>query len=135
MSISTDRIRISSGAPWEKTAGYCRAIRVGDRIEVAGTTAMREGEIQFPGDAYQQARCIFDIIQTAIVSAGGQMSDVIRTRMYITQVADAEAVTRAHGEVFGVIRPVATLVVVAGLISPELLVEIEASVEVSVSGS
>ena len=119
---------ISSGAPWEATIGYSRAVRVGNVVEVAGTTAMRHGEVVGEGDAETQAACILDIIEEALRAAGASLHDVVRTRIYLTDIArDWEAVGRAHGAVFGAIRPAATMVQVGGLIDPRLLVEIEAT--------
>ena len=119
---------ISSGAPWEATIGYSRAVRVGNVVEVAGTTAMRDGEAVGAGDAGAQAARILEIIAEALRAAGASLTDVVRTRIYLTDIArDWEAVGRAHGAVFGAIRPAATMVQVGGLIDPRLLVEIEAT--------
>ena len=126
MPKRTDRIHISSGAPWEAEVGYSRAVRIENRIEVAGTTAVLDGKPQFPGDPYRQTRRILEIIQAAIEEAGGSMADVVRTRMYITDAAHWPEVAKAHGEFFRDVRPASTLVVVKALIDPELLVEIEA---------
>lgn len=121
------RRRISSGGPWEAAAGYSRAVVVGDACFVSGTTdAGPDGRSQHPGDAGAQARAVFGIIERALVEAGFSLADVVRTRMFIVDPADAAAITAVHGELFGVIRPAATLVVVARLIEPSLLVEIEA---------
>lgn len=122
--------RISSGAPWESEVGYSRAVRTGNRIEVAGTTAMREGKPQFPDDPYNQAKLALEIIQKAIEEAGGSMADVVRTRIYITELSHWQEVAKAHGEFFRDVRPAATMVVVKGLIDPALLVEIEAVADV-----
>jgi enamine deaminase RidA (YjgF/YER057c/UK114 family) len=116
------RERVSSGSPWEGPYGYSRAIVVGDRCWVAGTTDPSNGH---PGDAAGQARAALATIERALHSLGFTLPDVVRTRMYVTDPADAPRVAAVHGEVFGEIRPVATLVIVAGLIEPELLVEIE----------
>lgn len=125
MSKTSPRIHISSGAPWESIVGYSRAVRVGDRIEVAGTTAIRNGEAQYPKDPYRQTRLILEIIQDAIEEAGGKIEDVVRTRIYIIERKHWEAVGKAHGEFFREIKPAATMVVVKELIDPALLVEIE----------
>ena len=117
------RRRVSSGSRWEGPYGYSRAIVVGDGCWVAGTT---DPSHDHPGDAAAQARAALGIIERALGEAGFALGDVVRTRMYVTEAADADAVARVHGEVFGVIRPASTLVVVAGLIEPGLLVEIEA---------
>lgn len=119
---------ISSGAPWEATIGYSRAVRVGNVVEVAGTTAMTGSEVVGEGDAYVQTVRVLAIIGEALRRAGAGFPDVVRTRIFVTDIVrDQEAVGRAHGEVFGAIRPAATMVQVGALIDPRLLVEIEAS--------
>lgn len=121
------RQRISSGGPWEASAGYSRAIVVGDGCWVAGTTdAGPDGTSLHPGDAAAQARAVLDIIERALLEGGFALADVVRTRMFVTDLADVPTVTAVHGEVFGDIRPAATLVAVAALMHPSLLVEIEA---------
>jgi len=118
---------ISSGGPWEAHAGYSRAVAVGDEAFVSGTTdAGPDGRSQHPGDAGAQARAVFEIIGRALGEAGFSLKDVVRTRMFVTDVAHVAAVTAVHGAVFREIRPAATIVVVAALIEPSLLVEIEA---------
>jgi enamine deaminase RidA (YjgF/YER057c/UK114 family) len=125
--LSDARRRISSGGPWESSGGYSRAIVVGDTCYVAGTTdAGPDGLSTHPGDAAAQARASFAIVERALVDAGFSLSDVVRTRMYVTDVADASAVAAVHGELFRDIRPAATLVAVAALMDPTLLVEVEA---------
>lgn len=122
------RHNISSGTRWEAFAGYSRAVRVGNWVEVAGTTAVDAAGQRVGGeDPYEQARFIFSKIEAALKEAGAGLADVVRTRMYVTDIRQWEAVARAHGEVFGEIRPAATLVQVGALIEPGLLVEIEAS--------
>lgn len=120
------RINISSGAKWEAIVGYSRAVRIGNVIEVAGTTAVDEnGQVVGPGDPGEQTRFILAKIEKALTSAGATLNDVIRTRMFVTNIADWEAIGRVHGFYFKDIKPAATMVEVKSLISPELLVEIE----------
>jgi enamine deaminase RidA (YjgF/YER057c/UK114 family) len=117
---------ISSGSPYEARFGYSRAVRIGDDVFVSGTTdAGPDGRSLHPGDPAGQARAIFEIIRRALGEAGFGLADVVRTRMFVTDLAHIEPVTAVHGEVFRDIRPAATIVVVAALIDPSLLVEIE----------
>jgi enamine deaminase RidA (YjgF/YER057c/UK114 family) len=117
---------ISSGAPWEAAVGYSRAVRVGDHIFVSGTTAVDEsGAVVGAGDPYQQAAFILKKIELALTEAGGKITDVVRTRMYVTDIAHWEAIGKAHGEFFSEVRPAATMVEVSRLIGQEMLVEIE----------
>ena len=118
---------MSSGGPWEARYGYSRAVVAGDACHVSGTTdAGPDGRSRHPGDAAAQARAALEIIDRALADAGFSREDVVRTRMYLTDPADAAAVGEVHGEWFRDIRPAATLVIVAALIEPTLLVEIEA---------
>ena len=120
------RQRVSSGAPWESVVGYSRAVRVGNHVSVAGTTAMNEqGELVGVGDAGAQTRQILSVIAKALCEAGASMNDVVRTRMFVTRIEDWEAIGQAHGEFFGDIRPTSTMVEVSSLIDPEMRVEIE----------
>jgi enamine deaminase RidA (YjgF/YER057c/UK114 family) len=121
------RRRISSGGPWEASAGYSRALVVGDGCWVAGTTdAGADGESRHPGDAGAQAVAAWAIVEAALAEAGFTLEDVVRTRMYVVDRRDIDAVIAVHGDRFGVTRPAATLVVVAALMRPSLLVEVEA---------
>jgi enamine deaminase RidA (YjgF/YER057c/UK114 family) len=121
------RQNIASGAPWEPVVGYSRAVRVGDHVYVSGTTATdAQGAIVGVGDPYAQTRQIIANLKSALERSGARLEDVVRTRIFVTDIAQWEAVGRAHGETFATIRPVCTMVEVSRLIAPEIMVEIEA---------
>ena len=119
-------IRLGSGAPWEGIVGYSRVVVRGEAAWVSGTTALVDGAVAHPGDAAAQTRQVLVMIRQALERAGFTLNDVVRTRMYVTDISRWEEIGRAHGEVFGDIRPATTMVQVAALIDPAMLVEIEA---------
>ncbi len=121
------RINIGSGTEWERTVGYSRVVRVGNIIEVSGTVAVENGEVVARDNPYEQTRFILAKIADYIGRAGGHMDDIVRTRIYVTNMLDGEEVGKAHGEFFRDIRPVTSMVEVRALIEPEYLVEIEAT--------
>lgn len=117
--------RISSGGPWEQKIGYSRAVVAGPYIHVSGSTATVDGVVQHPEDAYSQTLVAFSVIKKALKEGGHSLLDVVRTRMYLANEADMEAVGRAHGELFSEIRPAATMLAGIKFIDPAMLVEIE----------
>lgn len=123
--MSADRL-ISSGGPWEAKIGYSRAVVAGDYVHVSGSTATVDGELQHVGDAYGQTKVAFEVIAAALAQAGYALEDIVRTRVYLANAEDMDEVGRAHGELFGEIRPAATMIAGLKFINPAMLVEIEA---------
>lgn len=121
------KIKISSGAPWEDLVGYSRAVKADNLIEVTGTVAIKDGKVVGKDDPYKQAICILDMIENQLKRLDASLEDVIRTRIFVTDIKTWKEVGKAHGEVFGTIKPATTMVEVSALISPEYLVEIEAT--------
>ena len=119
------RQSVTSGAPWESKVGYCRAVRKGPFIEVAGTTAMKDGELVGIGNPYLQMMTIIEIMKKAIEELGGKLEDVVRTRIFVTNIEDFERIGEAHGVYFSDIKPASTLVEVSALVDPDTLVEVE----------
>jgi enamine deaminase RidA (YjgF/YER057c/UK114 family) len=127
-----DRQNISGESPFEPIYGFSRAVRVGKTVYVSGTGSIgRDGKAAHPGDAYAQTIDVFQKIETVLKEAGASLSDVVRTRIFCAEIRDFEAITKAHGELFGEIRPAASLIEVSGFVLPEMLVEIEVDAEIS----
>ena len=122
----SERINISSGVMWESKVGYSRAVKIGNIIAVSGTTAIINGEVKGENDYYIQTKTILEKIRTALIEAGAGMEDVIRTRIYVKDISNWEAVGKAHSEFFGKIRPASTMVEISSLVDKKMLVEIEA---------
>ena len=130
-----NRRTFGSGGPWEEIYGYSRALRVGDVVHVAGTTAAApDGGVEGGADVAAQANVVFDRIEAALAQAGARLADVVRTRMYVVPGVDTDAVGRVHGARFAHVKPVSTLVVVHALVRPDLLIEIEAEAVVPSAG-
>lgn len=127
---SPTRVRYSSGGPWEDAFGYSRAIRTGDHIVVSGCTAVVDSVVRHPGDAGTQMGVALDAVRDAITALGGSLGDVIRTRTYVVNRADCDSVGRMHAQRFADVRPAATMVLVAGLLDEEMLVEVEVEARV-----
>jgi enamine deaminase RidA (YjgF/YER057c/UK114 family) len=122
--VAADRL-ISSGGPWESVIGYSRAVVAGEYVHVSGSTATIDGVLQFEGDAYGQTLTAFKVIEAALAQADYTLNDVVRTRVYLANAEDMDAVGKAHGELFGEIRPAATMLAGIQFINPKMLVEIE----------
>ena len=125
------KTKVSSSAIWEDSIGYSRAVKVGNIIEVAGTTAVRNGDVVHTGDPYTQAKYIIKIIDHVLKQLDSGLEDVVRTRIYLKHVGDWEEVGKAHGEFFGTIKPACSMIAVSSMINPEMLVEIEATAIIS----
>ena len=124
------RMNIATNAPWEKLVGYSRAVRTGKTVEVSGTVAIRDNEVVGIGNPYAQTRRILEIINDVLQQAGGSINDIVRTRIYVTDITHWEEIGRAHGEVFGDVLPATTMIEVSQLIDPDCLVEIEATARI-----
>jgi enamine deaminase RidA (YjgF/YER057c/UK114 family) len=120
------RLLVSSGGPYEESIGYSRAVVAGPFVLVSGCTALLHGTVQHEGDPHGQTLSAFNVVERALAAVGCSLADVVQTRMYLTHISDQEEVGRAHAELFGAIRPASTMVQVAGLVDPRMLVEVEA---------
>ena len=125
---------VSSGSPFEATIGFSRSVRIGNRVVVSGTAPIFPEGVECPDDAEAQARRCFAIVEDALREAGATLADVVRTRMYLTGTEHAEAVSAVHGELFGDVRPAATMIVVSGFLNPRWVVEVEAEAELTAGG-
>lgn len=125
------RSKVSSGAIWEDAVGYSRAVKVGNTIEIAGTSAVKDGKVVFTGDPYLQAKYIINIFENVLNQLDASLEDIVRTRIFLKNVSDWEEVGRAHGEYFNKIKPASTMLAVLSMIDPEILVEIEATAIIS----
>ncbi|MBK8053663.1 MAG: RidA family protein [Saprospiraceae bacterium] len=125
------KTKVSSSAIWEDSIGYSRAVKAGNIIEVAGTAAVRNGDVVHTGDPYNQAKYIIKIIDHVLKQLDSRLEDVVRTRIYLKHVSDWEEVGKAHGEFFGTIKPACSMIAVSSMINPEMLVEIEATAIIS----
>lgn len=126
MSADKERINIASGSPWEPLRGYSRAVRVGDHLYISGTTAMSpNGEVMGQADAYEQTRYVIKVIKEILSLSGYSLGDVIRTRLFVTNITKWEEYARAHSEAFDVVRPASSIVQVSRLVDPRLLIEME----------
>jgi len=124
------RKNISSGAPWEDIVGYSRAVKIGNTIEVSGTAPVRDGEVS-GATAYEQTKVCLEIIEEALKKAGATLNDVVRTRMFVTDISKWEEIGKAHGEFFSSIKPATAMLEVSQLIDPKMLIEIEATAVIS----
>jgi enamine deaminase RidA (YjgF/YER057c/UK114 family) len=122
-----ERVNISTGAPWEEKVGYSRAVRMRNIIEVSGTVSLKDGELVGKDNAYLQTKRILEIIEEVLEQAGANLKDVVRTRIFVTDISQWEEIGRAHGEVFHDIKPATSMIEVSQLIDPDYLLEIEAS--------
>ncbi|NNF21557.1 MAG: RidA family protein [Saprospiraceae bacterium] len=120
-----ERKNHTTGAPWEDIVGYSRAVQIGNLFEISGTTAVRDGKIVHVNDAYGQTKRIIEIASDVLAKAGMSLNDVIRTRIYVTDISQWEEIGRAHGEAFRNIKPASTMIEVSGLVDPKMLVEVE----------
>jgi enamine deaminase RidA (YjgF/YER057c/UK114 family) len=125
--MSNDRVNISTGAKWEDVVGYSRAVRIGNVVEVSGTTAVHNGDVMHRGDPYEQTKLALSIIHDALLRCNANLSDVIRTRIYVTDITQWAEIAKAHHEFFHVIKPATTMVEVRAFIDKDMLVEIEAT--------